>query len=107
MPIQIIWGNDLNASNKFIQELINKKVFKEWVEINVSNLNAEENNQINQAFEESLTPPFGDGSRIVVLKNNPIFTIKNEALAIKLEKIYNNIPNNTYLILQNIKGQKD
>ena len=28
MPIQVIWGNDLNAQNTFIQELIDQKVSK-------------------------------------------------------------------------------
>ena len=78
MPIQIIWGNDLNACNKFIQKIINKKVSKTWGEINVTYLNGDEDNQIKQAFDEILTPPLGDGSRVVVLKNNPIFTNNNE-----------------------------
>ena len=103
MPIQILWGNDLNAQNTFIQKLIDKEVSKEWKEINVTNLNGDDDEQVNKAFDEILTPPFGDGYRIVTLKNNPIFTTKNEDLRIKLEKIHNNIPSNTYFILQNTK----
>ncbi len=103
MPIKILWGNDLNTCNNFIQELIEKKVSKDWQEINVSNFNGEEDNQVLRAFDESLTPPFGDGSRIIILKNNPIFSVKNEVLINKFQKIYQNIPNNTLLILQNIK----
>ena len=103
MPIQIIWGNDLNASNKFIQKIIDQKVSKTWGEINISYLNGDEDNQIKQAFDEILIPPLGDGSRVVILKNNPIFTNKNEEIRIKFEKIYQNIPINTYFILQNAK----
>ena len=103
MPIQIIWGNDLNACNNFIQKIIDQKVSKTWGEINVSFLNGEEDNQIKQAFDEILTPPLGDGSRVIILKNNPIFTNKNEEIRIKFEKIYQNIPSNSYFILQNIK----
>ncbi len=103
MPIQILWGNDLNAQNTFIQELIEKEVSKEWKEINVTNLNGDDDEQVNKAFDEILTPPFGDGYRIVTLKNNPIFTTKNEVLRTKFEKIYGNIPTNTYFILQNTK----
>ena len=103
MPIQIIWGNDLNASNKFIKKIIDEKVSKTWGEINISYLNGDDDNQIKQAFDEILTPPLGDGSRVIVLKNNPIFTNKNEAIRIKFEKIYQNIPNNTYFLLQNTK----
>ena len=103
MPIQILWGNDLNAQNTFIQQLINKEVSQEWKEINVSNLNGDDDEQLNKAFDEILTPPFGEGCRIVTLKNNPIFTKKNEDLSSKFEKIHDNIPKNTYFVLQNIK----
>ena len=103
MPIQIIWGNDLSAHNKYIHKVIDQKVSKIWKEINVTNLNGDDEQHINTAMEEILTPPLGDGARVVILKNNPIFTIKNEDLRIKFEKSYKNIPSNTYLILQNIK----
>ena len=103
MPIQILWGNDLNAQNTFIQKLIDNEVSIEWKEINVTNLNGDDDEQVNKAFDEVLTPPFGDGYRIVTLKNNPIFTAKNEDLRTKFEKIHDNIPQNTYLILQNTK----
>ena len=103
MPIQILWGDDQNSQNKFIQELIDRNVSQAWREVNVTNLNGEYYEQIVQAMDEVLTPPLGDGSRIVILKNNPIFTTKDEDLRIKFEKISNNIPKNTYLILQNSK----
>ena len=103
MPIQIIWGNDLNASNKFIKKIIDEKVSKTWGEINISYLNGDDDNQIKQAFDEILTPPLGDGSRVIVLKNNPIFTNKNEEIRVKFEKTYQNIPSNTYFLLQNAK----
>ena len=103
MPIQILWGNDLNAQNTFIQKLIDKEVSKEWKEIIVTNLNGDDDEQVNKAFDEVITPPFGEGCRIVTLKNNPIFTAKNEDLRTKFEKIHDNIPQNTYFILQNTK----
>ena len=69
MPIQIIWGNDLITCNRFIQKLIDEKVSKTWGEINVTYLDGNDDNQIKKAFDEILTPPLGDGSRVVVLKN--------------------------------------
>ena len=57
MPIQILWGNDLNAQNTYIQKLIDKEVSKEWKEINVTNLNGDDDEQVNKAFDEVLTPP--------------------------------------------------
>ena len=103
MPIQILWGNDLNGQNTFIQKLIDQKVSKAWKEINVTNLNGDDDAQINNAMEEILTPPLGEGARVVILKNNPMFTIKNEELRIKFQNNYNIIPEKTYFILQNTK----
>ena len=42
MPLQIIWGNDLNACNNFIQDFIGKKVSNNWRELNITNLNGDE-----------------------------------------------------------------
>ena len=103
MPIQIIWGNDLNAQNTFIQKLILEKVSKAWKEINVTNLNGDYEEEIIKAMEEILTPPLGDGSRVVILKNNPMLNTKNEALTLKFENIYRNIPLKTYFVLQSTK----
>jgi len=69
--------------------------------MNVSQLNGEHEEEITKAMEEILTPPLGEGSRVVILKNNPIFTLSNENSRIQLEKIYKNIPNETYFIMQN------
>ena len=103
MPIQIIWGNDLNAYDKFIQKLIDTKVSKSWKEINVTHLNGDDEAQIYKAMDEILTPPLGDGCRVVILKNNPMFIIKKEDLRLKFEKIYHNIPDSNYFILQSAK----
>ena len=103
MPIQIIWGNDQNACDTYIQKLIVQKVSKTWKEMNVSYLNGDDIEQIKKAMDEILTPPLGDGSRLVILKNNPMFNIKNEELRIKFERTYKNIPTKTIFILQNTK----
>ena len=50
MPIQILWRNDLNAQNTFIKKLIDKEVSKEWKEINVTNLNGDDEEQVNKSF---------------------------------------------------------
>ena len=103
MPIQIIWGNDINACDKHIQDIISKNVSKNWEVLNISKLNGDDPNQVIQALEEAQTPPFGEGARIVLLKNNPIFNNKNESLRIKFELNALNIPTSNFLILQNIQ----
>ena len=43
--------------------------------------------------------PFGDGSRVILLKNNPIFNIKNDKFSAKFESSTHNIPESNHLIL--------
>ena len=54
MPIQILWGNDLNAQNTFIQKLVDKEVSKEWKEINVTNLNGDDDEEVNKLLMKFL-----------------------------------------------------
>ena len=103
MPIQIIWGNDIDASTKEIEKIININVSEDWSNLNISKFNGEDPKQVLQALDEMLTPPLGEGSRIVILKNSPILNTKNDEIAYKFEMNSNNIPNSTYLILQNLQ----
>ncbi len=101
MPIQIIWGNDSEASNKEIEKIIDINVSKNWRDLNISKFNGEDNIQVFQALDEMLTPPLGEGSRIILIKKSPILNTKNDEIADKFEKNLKNLPNQTYLILQN------
>ena len=99
MPIQIIWGNDTKSCENEIEKIINSNISKQWESFNLSKLDGNDENQVFQALEETQNAPFGDGSRIIILKNNPIFNIKNEKFLAKFESSTQNIPDSTFLIL--------
>ena len=99
MPIQIIWGNDTKSCENEIEKIINSNISKQWQSFNLSKLDGNDENQVFQALEEMQNAPFGDGSRIILLKNNPIFNIKNDKFAAKFESSIQNIPDSTFLIL--------
>jgi len=101
MPIQIIWGNDEKAIENEIEKIINSNISKEWETCNLSKLDGAFEDQVFQAFEETQTTPFGDGSRVILVKNNPIFNERNDKFLAKFESIYKKIPNSTLLILLN------
>ena len=103
MPIQIIWGNDIDTSNKEIEKFIESNVSTIWSDINISKFNGEDTKQVLQALDEMLTPPFGEGSRIIVIKNSPILNTKNDEITNKFEINAKNIPKSTHLVLQNIQ----
>ena len=85
MPIQIIWGNDIQSCENEIEKIINSNISKQWESFNLSKLDGNEENQVFKALEEVQNAPFGDRSRIILLKNNPIFNIKNDKFAAKFE----------------------
>ena len=99
MPIQIIWGNDTISCENEIEKIINSNISKQWESFNLSKLDGNDENQVFKALEEMQNAPFGDGSRIILLKNNPIFNIKNDDFAAKFESSSQNIPDSTFLIL--------
>jgi len=99
MPIQIIWGNDTKSCENEIENIINSNISKQWESFNLSKLDGNDENQVFKALEEMQNAPFGDGSRIILLKNNPIFNIKNDKFAAKFESSAQNIPDSTFLIL--------
>ena len=99
MPIQIIWGNDTKSCENEIEKIVNSNISKQWESFNLSKLDGNDENQVFQALEETQNAPFGDGSRIIILKNNPIFNIKNEKFLAKFESSAQNIPDSSFLIL--------
>ena len=73
MPIQIIWGNDTKSCENEIEKIINTNISKQWESFNLSKLDGSYDDQVFKALEDVQNEPFGDGSRIIVLKNNYLF----------------------------------
>ena len=101
MPIIVIWGDDKLKCEGEIEKIITQNVSQTWRDLNTSKFNGDELTQVFQALDEVQTPSLGDGSRVILIKNNPIFNIKDELIHKKFEFIAPNIPDSTFLILQN------
>ena len=100
MPVVVIWGDDQPKCESEVEKIITKNVSQTWGDLNISKFNGDEFNQVFQALDEVQTPPLGDGSRIILIKNNPIFNNKDDLLQKKFEFHAPNIPDSTFLILQ-------
>ena len=96
-----MWGDDKAKCDSEVEKIIIQNVSQTWRDLNTSKFNGDDSNQVFQAFDEVQTPPLGDGSRVILVKNNPIFNNKDESLQKKFEFIALNIPDSTFLILQN------
>ncbi len=103
MPIIVIWGDDKTKCDSEVEKIIIQNISETWRHLNTSKFNGDELNQVLQALDEAQSPPLGDSSRVILIKNNPIFNNKNELLQKRFEFIALNIPDSTFLILQSIQ----
>ena len=101
MPIHLIWGDDSSSRNRDIEKIIKEIVHPSWKTTNISRFDGDQINQINQALQEVRTPPFGEGSRAVVINKSPFCNGCSSEIGKKFENIIDLIPKATYLILSN------
>ena len=101
MPIHLIWGDDYEASNREIQEIIQKVIDPGWKSFNYSQLDGHDPKESFRALEEVQSAPFGNGGRVVLVRRSPFCHACSMELASKLEQAIKVIPENTHLILNN------
>ena len=71
MPIHLIWGDDYEASNREIEEIIQKVVDPAWKDFNHSQIDGNDPKQNLRALEEVQSAPLGSGGRVVLLRRSP------------------------------------
>ncbi len=101
MPIYLIWGDDYEASNREIEELIEKIIDPVWKSFNYSQIDGNDPKQNFRALEEVQSSPLGEGGRVVLVRRSPFCNSCPIDLSSKLEQSIKLIPENTYLILHN------
>ena len=101
MPIHLIWGDDYEACNREIEEIIQTVIDPVWKSFNHSQIDGNDPKQNFRALEEIQSAPLGSGGRIVLVRRSPFCNGCSIELANKLEQAIKLIPNNTYLILNN------
>tara|TARA_Y100001968_G_scaffold242752_1_gene226454 strand:- start:15073 stop:16080 length:1008 start_codon:yes stop_codon:yes gene_type:complete len=102
MPIHLIWGDDTGARELAIENFIQKIIDPEWRSFNLSRIDGSDSEQENRILEEVRTPPFGNGSRAVLVNKSPFCNGCSQELANKFISIISLIPQETYLILNNL-----
>ncbi len=101
MPIHLIWGDDYEASNREIEDIIETVIDPAWKSFNYSPIDGNDLKQNFRALEEVQSPPLGNGGRIVLVRRSPFCNSCPIELASKLEQVIKLIPDNTHLILNN------
>jgi DNA polymerase-3 subunit delta len=101
MPIHLIWGDDYEACNREIEEIIQTVIDPSWKSFNYSQIDGNDQKQNFRALEEVQSAPLGSGGRVVLVRRSPFCNGCSIELANKLQQTIKLIPNNTYLVLNN------
>tara|TARA_B100000214_G_scaffold247496_1_gene181763 strand:- start:270 stop:1298 length:1029 start_codon:yes stop_codon:yes gene_type:complete len=101
MPIHLIWGDDYEACNREIEEIMERVIDPVWKSFNYSQMDGNDPKQTLRAIEEVQSAPLGNGGRIVLVRRSPFCNGCSIELADKIEKAIILIPDNTHLILHN------
>ncbi len=101
MPIHLIWGDDYEASQREIEEIIKTFIDPVWKSFNHSQIDGNDPKQNFRALEEVQSAPLGNGGRVVLVRRSPFCNGCSVELANKLEQAIKLIPDNTHLILNN------
>ncbi|BBL86208.1 DNA polymerase III, delta subunit (chromatophore) [Paulinella micropora] len=103
MPVYFYWGDDEVAALAAVDDFIRQVVDPCWVDANVTRLDGADRNHIKRALEESITPPFGTQSRVVVFRCNSFSTEHDNGFISQLETCSKLIPQKCHLILLSLK----
>ena len=100
MPIHLIWGDDIGSIDRNIKSFIEEAVNPNWISINLSRFNGQNPSEAHQALEEVRSPPFGSGSRVVIVNRSPFCNSCSTDLSKHFENALDLIPDNTHLIIR-------
>ena len=101
MPIHLIWGDDYEACNREIEEIIQTVIDPVWKSFNYSQIDGNDPKQSLRALEEVQSAPLGGGGRVVLVRRSSFCNGCSIELADKLVQAITLIPDNTHLILNN------
>jgi DNA polymerase-3 subunit delta len=99
MPIHLLWGDDEAARNRAVEALVQAQLDPAWASLNLSRLDGHDTSQAAQALEEARTPPFGSGSRVVVLQRSPFCSQCPADLAEGFEAALGQVAEGCHLLL--------
>ncbi len=103
MPIHLYWGEDDFAIAQSITKLQAELLDPDWLQFNYHQFSGELTENTISALNESMTPVFGMGQKLVLLANTTIMQQCSKDLLIELERTLPVIPENCYLLLTTTK----
>ena len=76
MPIHLIWGDDYEASNREIEEIIQTFIDPVWKSFNQSQFDGNDPKQNVSALEEVQNIPLGTGGRVILIRRQKVEEVR-------------------------------
>ena len=98
MPIYLYFGEDDFSITKAVNGLTESVLDPTWVSFNYDKILPDQPNPVQTALNQAMTPPFGNGCRIVWLVDTNITHHCSQDLLAELERTLPKIPDTTVLL---------
>ncbi|MBD2112204.1 MULTISPECIES: DNA polymerase III subunit delta [Cyanophyceae] len=99
MPAYYFWGDDDFALQKAVQTLRQRTLNEAWASFNYDVVPAEAANGPSQALNQAMTPPFGEGQRLVWLMNTNLGQRCPDPVLAEFERTLPQLPDTSVLLL--------
>lgn len=103
MPIYLYWGEDDFAMSQAITILKQDNLDPNWIQFNFDKFMGDKEDSSLEALMQVMTPPFGNGDRLVWLFNTNICQSCSEELLSQLQRTIPQIPETTHFLLTTSK----
>jgi DNA polymerase III subunit delta len=99
MPIYLYWGEDNFGLNRAVSTLRDRYLDPDWASFNFDKISSDQSDAVTQALNQTMTPPFGTGSRLIWLTETTICQRCSEELLSELTRTLPAIPETSVLLL--------
>ena len=103
MPAYLFWGEDDFTIAQAVAKLQEQVLDPDWLEFNYHQLPGDRPENIQEGLNQTMTPVFGMGERLVWLKDTTIFQHCSPDLLTELERTLPAIPATSHLLFTSAK----
>jgi len=99
MPIYLYWGGDDFAMTKAVAALRDRTLDPDWASFNYEKISPDTPDGTIVGLNQAMTPPFGNGGRLVWLADSSVCHHCSADVLAELERTLSQIPESTVLLI--------
>ncbi len=103
MPIYLFWGDDDFTMAQMIEKKRQEVLDPNWIQFNYDKLPGDQDDEIIQGLNQTMTSVFGMGGRFVWLENTTLCQSCSDSILTELSRTLPVIPENAHLLLTTSK----